>query len=306
MTSCCKSSFCMCCQNCFFCWRGLFFRDEFLLDNFYEEITPQEWNALEKEAGKIKGEVTENIVLVKTNVSPSITEEVATSSAQETPISSRSLVDRGACDIIEDLETSENESTKTPFNTKYFRCYTEPWFATEMWKNPGKTRTKMKSFKEIFQRRRYSRFLDEQNDEDSSDDKRSAVESKVKLRTKILTRRSQRQSQEKEPTEGSLSRSLSPSYMFNDHQGHIETSISFAAHVRRQGPGFSASCTQTLRTSDFTSIGDLFESEVHSNVTFNPLFEDDDSEDEEYVKRTRPRRYRLYTIDEESESFDSN
>jgi len=93
--------------------------------------------------------------------------------------------------------------------------------------------------------------------------------------------------------------------MFNDYHGEIQASFSFAAHVRRQGPGFSASCTQTLRTSDFCSISDLFESEVHSNVTFNPLFEDDDGEDYDYVKRTRPRRYRLYTIDEESEHYDS-
>ena len=250
--------------------------------------------------------MTEKIVLVKTNASPSISEEVATSSAQETPSSSQSLTDCGACDFNEVLDTTENKSTKTPLNTKYVRSYTEPWFVTEMWKNPGKTRTKMKSFKEIFRKKKYSRFLDEQIDEDSSDDELSQVKSKVKLRTKILTRRSQRRSREREPPEVSLSRSLSPSSMFNDYQGHIETSISFAAHVRRKGPGFSASCTQTLRTSDFMSISDLFESEVQSNVTVNPLFEDDDSEDEEYVKRARPRRYRLYTIDEESESFDSN
>lgn len=30
----------------------------FLVHSFYEEITPQEWNMLEKEASKVKGEPT--------------------------------------------------------------------------------------------------------------------------------------------------------------------------------------------------------------------------------------------------------
>lgn len=250
------------------------------------------------------GKATEKIVLVETNVFPSIPEQVAASSAQEIPRPSRSLVDYRASDFIDDEETRESKSSKTRLNTKNVRSYTEPDFLTEMWKNPSEKRAKMKSLKGIFRKRKYSRFANEQTEEDSSDDELSPVESQVKMRTKILTRRSQCGSHEKESVE-SLSRSLSPSSMFSDYHGHIETSISFAAHVRRQGPGFSASCTQTLRTSDFTSISDLFESEVQSNVTFNPLFEDDDSEDEEYVKRVRPRRYRLYTIDEESESYDS-
>ncbi|KAJ7393215.1 hypothetical protein OS493_006183 [Desmophyllum pertusum] len=299
--NCCTSSSCCCwCRKCVFCCRGMFYRDEFLLENFYEEITPQEWSMLEKEAVKVKGEAAEKIVLVETNVLPSFPEHVAATREQEKPRPSRSLVDYRASDFIKDEEIRETKSSKMRLNTKNIRSYTEPDFIAEMWKNPSETRTRMKSFKGIFRKRKYSRFTNEKNEEDSYEakDELPQVESKVKMRTKILTRRSQRRSHEQEP-EG-LSRSLSPSSMFNDF-GQIETSISFAAHVRRQGPGFSASCTQTLRTSDFSSICDLFESEVQSNVTFNPLFEDDDCDGDAYVKRARPRRYRLYTIDEESE-----
>ena len=48
---------------------------------------------------------------------------------------------------------------------------------------------------------------------------------------------------------------------------------------------------------EFASVTDLFESEVQSNATFNPLFEDDDSDDN---LRRRYTRHWLYTIDEES------
>ena len=247
------------------------------------------------------GEASEKIVLVETNVLPRFPENVAAASEQEVPRQPRTLVDYRASDFIKDEEEiHEAKSSKKPLKNKNIRSYTEPDFMAEMWKNPGKTEVKIKPLKEIFRKRKYSRFTNEQIEEDSSEDDPSKVESKVKMRTKILTRRSQRRRNEKEQAED-LSRSLSPSSMFNDYQGQIEASFSFAAHVRRQGPGFSASCTQTLRTSDFGSISDLFESEVQSNVTFNPLFEDDDCEDDVYVKRTRPRRYRLYTIDEESE-----
>lgn len=32
----------------------------FLIYSFYEEITPQEWNMIEKEASKVKGELNES------------------------------------------------------------------------------------------------------------------------------------------------------------------------------------------------------------------------------------------------------
>ena len=246
------------------------------------------------------GEAGEKIVLVETNVLPPFPEHIVAPSDHEKLKPSRSLVDYRASDFIEDEETHEADSSKKPLNTKNIRSYTQPDFIAEMWKNPGKTRAKMKPLGAIFRKRKYSRFTNEKVEENSSEDVSSQAEPEVKMRTKILTRRSQRRRNEQEPAEN-LSGSLSPSSMFNDYNGQIEASFSFAAHVRRQGPGFSASCTQTLRTSDIYSLSDLFESEVQSNVTFNPLFEDDDSEDDEYVKRARVRRYRLYTIDEESE-----
>lgn len=250
------------------------------------------------------GEATEKIVLVETNVLPSSQEHVAAASEQEIPRPSRTLVDYRASDFISDEESHEAKSSKERLNTKKIRSYTEPDFIAEMWKNPGKTRPKMKPLNGIFRKRKYSRFTNEHDEEHSFGDEFPQVKSKLNLRTKILTRKSQRRRNEQEVAEN-VTRSLSPSSMFNDYHGQIEASFSFAAHVRRQGPGFSASCTQTLRTSDFCSISDLFESEVHSNVTFNPLFEDDDGEEDDYVKRARPRRYRLYTIDEESEHYDS-
>lgn len=246
------------------------------------------------------GDLGEKIVLVETNVLPSFREHVATASEKEITKPSRTLVDYRASDFINDEESHEAKSSKERLNTKKIRSYTEPDFMAEMWKNPSKT----KHLGGIFRKRKYSRFTNECDEEGSSGDEYPQVKSKLNLRTKILTRRSQRQRNELEVAENGT-RSLSPSSMFNDYHGQIEASFSFAAHVRRQGPGFSASCTQTLRTGDLCSLSDLFESEVHSNVTFNPLFEDDDGEDEENVKRTRPRRYRLYTIDEESEYYDS-
>ena len=236
--------------------------------------------------------------MVETNVLPSFQEHVAAACEQEITKPPRTLVDFRASDFISNEESHETRSSKKRLNTTKIPSYTEPDFMAEMWKNPSKT-----SLNGIFRKRKYSRFTNEHDEEDSSRDECPQVKSKLNLRTKILTRRSQRQRDELE-VEENVTRSLSPSSMFNDYQGQIEASFSFAAHVRRQGPGFSASCTQTLRTSDFCSLSDLFESEVHSNVTFNPLFEDDDGEDEEYVKRTKPRRYRLYTIDEESEHYE--
>ena len=122
---------------------------------------------------------------------------------------------------------------------------------------------------------------------------------RVKMRTKILTGRSQRP--KRGIDEENISESQETSSMFND-LSEIKAWISFAAHVKRQGPGFSASCTQTLRACDFTSVKEFYESEVQSNVASNPLFEDDDSDDD---KRRRHTRHRLHTIDEESEAYDS-
>lgn len=248
----------------------------------------------------LPGDAREKIVLVETNVLPTAERHVAVTSEQEIPRPLRTLVDYPASDFFNDEESHKAKSSKQCLNTKTIRSYTEPDFMAEMWKHSGKT----KPLKGIFRKRKYSRFTNESDKEDSSGSEFPQVKSKLNLRTKILTRRSQRQRNELEVAE-TVTRSLSPSSMFHNYHGEIQASFSFAAHVRRQGPGFSASCTQTLRTSDFCSISDLFESEVHSNVTFNPLFEDDDGEDDDYVKRTRPRRYRLYTIDEESEHYDS-
>ena len=249
----------------------------------------------------------------------------------------RSLVDYSASDFIKvDEAGSETKFSETRLKSAKFRSYTEPDFITEMWKTPKGTTARLTSLKEIFRRKKCARFTNEDS-KDLSMDEISRVESErgsvsggdkpaltpqkksfrgkteaeynvapetahnsnVKVKTKILARRSQRPNREKDAEK--FSNRLTPSSVFNEFS-QIEASISFAAHVRRQGPGFSASCTQTLRTCDFTSVGDLFESEVQSNVTFNPLFEDDDSDDERPVG---PRRYRLYTIDEESEAYDS-
>lgn len=273
--------------------------------------------------------------MVETNVLSPLTECNTAGREQEKPRSSLSLVDYRASDFLKVEDAHDTKSSKTRLNTEKIRSYTETDFIAEMWKTPKGTTARIKSLKEIFRRKKYARFT---NEEDSTsnvelprfDSKQGSItgenepaltpqkqffrggeetgyedaaeidpRSRVKLRTKILAKRNQRPSHVEEAS--NLSKCLSSSSMFNDF-GQIEASISFAAHVRRQGPGFSASCTQTLRTSDFTSVGDLFESEVHSNVTFNPLFEDDDSDDD---KRVRPRRHRLYTIDEESEAYDS-
>lgn len=269
--------------------------------------------------------------MVETNALPPLNECSAAAREREETKPSRSLVDYSANHFLNVKEvTLETKSSKTHLNTEKFRSYTEPEFIAEMWKAPRRTTTKI-NLKEIFKRKKYARFTDGEN-EDSALEELPQNESgrlnelvitpqkqtfsgeteagyegaeeterkpKVKVRTKIFTRRSQRHNREEDAE--NVARRLAPSSMHNDFS-QIEASISFAAHVRRQGPGFSASCTQTLRTCDFTSIGDMFESEVQSNVTFNPLFEDDDSDDD---RRVWPRRHRLYTIDEESEAHDS-
>ena len=271
---------------------------------------------------------------METNVLSPHTEWNTTASELETFRPSRALVDYQASDFLKVETVQEARSLKTRLNTEKFLSYTQPDFIAEMWNSPGKTTARIKSLKEIFRRKKYKRF---QNEGDLTLNKLPRVglkrgsirgeneptvqpqertfrggvgteyqeeaekdpKSKLKLRTKIFTRRSQRPSREEE-VEDSSRRSASSS-IFSDY-GQIQASISFASHVRRQGPGFSASCTQTLRTCDFNSLGDLFESEIQSNVTFNPLFEDDDSDDD---KPVRPRTHRLYTIDEESEVYDS-
>lgn len=240
----------------------------------------------------------------------------------------RSLVDYCAKDFLD----AEINQEKKSLNTKNFRSYSQPDFLAEMWSTSGKSTSRVKSLKKIFQRKKYARFKNEKDltldrlhqdelecDPDSRDAELAGQrqgrtilgrvksgqvvdeehKSRLQLQTKIFTKRTQRSSHQRERQD--FPGSLGSSSMFNDH-GQIETTISFAAHVRRQGPGFSASCTQTLRTYDFNTLGDLFESEVHSNVTFNPLFEDDDSDED---KRVPPRRHRLYRIDEEAEVYDS-
>ena len=270
----------------------------------------------------------EKIILVETNgLTPS--KEAAVSQI-ETSKPWRSLVDYSAKDFL-DLETNQE---KKILNTENFRSYSQPDFLAEMWSTSGGSTSRMKSLKKIFHRKKYARFRNEKDltldrlhqdglecDTDSRDTElagqrqRQTIlgrvksgqqevvdeehKSTLKLQTKILTKRSQRSSHERERQD--FPGCLGSSSTSNDY-GQIEATISFAAHVRRQGPGFSASCTQTLRTCDLNTLGDLFESEVHSNVTFNPLFEDDDSDEDQ---RVPSRRHRLYTIDEESEVYDS-
>ncbi|XP_068753248.1 uncharacterized protein [Montipora capricornis] len=164
-------------------------------------------------------------------------------------------------------------------------------------------RLELKSLGENFQRRKYARFTNKEAEYQGTIPKHSTAKTesnpRVKMRTKILTRRSQRPKRGMD--EENISESQETSPMFND-LGQIEAWISFAAHVRRQDPGFSPSCTQTLRTCGFTSVKEFYKSEVQSNVTFNPLFEDDNSDDD---KRRRHARHRLHTIDEESEAYGS-
>ena len=267
---------------------------------------------------------------METNGLPPSKESKETAVSQiETSKPWRSLVDFSAKDFL-DLETNQE---KRSLNTKKFRSYSQPDFLAEMWSTSGGSTSRVKSLKKIFHKKKYTRFKNEKDltldrlhqddlecDTDSGDTElagqrqRQTIlarlksgqqevvdeehKSRLKLQTKILTKRSQRSSHERERQD--FPGSLGSSSTFNDY-GQIEATISFAAHVRRQGPSFSASCTQTLRTCDLNTLSDLFESEVHSNVTFNPLFEDDDSDED---KRVPLRRYRLYTIDEESEVYD--
>lgn len=284
------------------------------------------------------GDASEKIVLVETNTMCPLSEYGAAETDNEKGKHLRSLLDYSASDFIKvDEAGPETKLSETRLKNEKFRSYTEePDFITEMWKTPKGTTARLTSLKEIFRRKKYARFTIEDSKDLAMDEilrveteqgsraggnepaltpqkksfcGKSEVEndvapetahnSNVKVKTKILARRSQRPNHEKDAE--NLSNCRTRSSVFNEFS-QIEASISFAAHVRRQGPGFSASCTQTLRTCDFTSVGDLFESEVQSNVTFNPLFEDDDSDDDRPVG---PRRYRLYTIDEESEAYDS-
>ena len=242
-----------------------------------------------------------------------------------------SLADYSASDFIKiDEDSRESKSTKTRLKSEKFRSYTEPDFISEMWQTRRGPTAKLKSLGEIFQRRKYARFTNKEAEYQGTIPKHDSVtktnepanlsemhsfhggmefgyestaktESNptVKMRTKILTRRSQRPKRGMD--EENICENQETSSMFND-LSQIEAWISFAAHVRRKGPGFSASCTQTLQTCNFTSVKEFYESRVQSNVTFNPLFEDDDSDDD---KGRRHTRHGLHTIDEESEAYDS-
>ena len=261
-----------------------------------------------------------NNALTTTNiVSPPLQCHAATKKPENTE-RCFSLADYSARDFIKiDEDSRESKSTKTRLKSEKFRSYTEPDFISEMWQTRRGATARLKMLKEIFHRKKYARFknkeaeyqgtipkhdpLTKTNELENSSKMHSfhggmefGYEStaktksnpRVKMRTKILTRRSQRPKRGMD--EENTSESQETSSMFN------EAWISFAAHVRRQGPGFSASCTQTLRTCDFTSVKEFYESEVQSNVTFNPLIEDDYSDDD---KRRRHTRHRLHTIDEE-------
>lgn len=225
---------------------------------------------------------------------------------------------------VRDFAKSGNDSPgRTRLRTEQNRSYTEPDFISEMWQTRRGVTARLKSLSELFRQRKYARFTNEVNEDSRTTLERDSVSErnetqslhgkvglgyqstvdsteqtepnpKLKIRTKILTRRSQRPQREADTED--LTNSQAPSSMFNDFN-QIEAWLSFAAHVRRQSPGFSTSYTQTLRMHDFASVNDFFESEVQSNVTFNPLFEDDDSDDDFQRRYTR---HRLYTIDEES------
>ncbi|XP_068753251.1 uncharacterized protein [Montipora capricornis] len=301
MASCYEECCYLWCLHSIFCWRRCFHRDEFLLQNFYEEISPEEWKELDQEACKIRGKASANIALTTTNiVSPPLQCHAATKKPENTE-RCFSLADYSASDFIKiDEDSRESNSTKTRLKSEKFRSYTEPDFISEMWQTRRGATAKLKSLGENFQSRKYARFANKEAEDQGRMEfgYESTAETKsnprVKMRTKILTGRSQRPKRGMD--EENTSESQETSSMFN------EAWISFAAHVRRQGPGFSASCTQTLRTCNFTSVKEFYESEVQSNVTFNPLFEDDDSDDD---KRRRHTRHRLHTIDEESEAYDS-
>ena len=242
-----------------------------------------------------------------------------------------SLADYSARDFIKiDEDSRESKSTKTRLKSEKSRSFTEPEIISEMWQTRRGATARLKILKEIFHRKKYARFKNKEAEYQGTIPKHdpltktneSANSSKmhsfhggmefgyestaktesnprVKMRTKILTRRSQRP--KRGMNDENISESQETSSMFND-LSEIEAWISFAAHVKRQGPGFSASCTQTLRACDFIPVKEFYESEVQSHVTFNPLFEDDDSDDD---KRQRHTRHRLHTIDEESEAYDS-
>ena len=262
---------------------------------------------------------------METTILSPLSEHSITTREPEKTQRSLSLADYSVRDFV---KCDNDLPGRTRFRTEQNGSYTEPDFITEMWQTRRGATARLKSLSELFRKRKYARFTNEINEdskttlERDSASERSKMQSfhgkvgpgyqstadsaaqtesnpKVKIRTKIFTRRSQRSQRETDTedfTDGQASSS-----MFNDFN-QVEAWLSFAAHVRRQSPGFSASCTQTLRMHDFASVNDFFESEVQSNVTFNPLFEDDDSDHD------LPRRYtrhRLYTIDEESEVFDS-
>ena len=225
---------------------------------------------------------------------------------------------------VRDFTKSGSDSPGRPRpRTEQNRSYTEPDFVSEMWQTRRGVTARLKSLSELFRQRKYARFTNEVNQDSRTTLERDSVSERnekqslhgkvglgyqstadsaeqtepspqVKIRTKIFTRRSQRP--QREAGTEDLTNSQAPSSMFNDFN-HIEAWLSFAAHVRRQSPGFSTSYTQTFRMHDFASVNEFFESEVQSNVTFNPLFEDDDSDDD---LQRRYTSHRLYTIDEES------
>ena len=200
-----------------------------------------------------------------------------------------SLADYSASDFIKiDEDSDESKSTKTRLKSEKFRSYTEPDFIAEMWQTRRGPTAKLKSLGEIFQRRKYARFTNKEaedqgtihdpltkTNEPANSSKmhsfhggmefgyestaKTESNPRVKMRTKILTRRSQRP--KRGMNEENISESQETFSMFND-LSEIEAWISFAAHVKRQGPGFSASCTQTLRACDFTSVKEFYERKI--------------------------------------------
>ena len=145
--------------------------------------------------------------------------------------------------------------------------------------------------KNMFCKKGYNTFQEESEIEQSYSCFENKPHSKIKFKTKVLTNTKKRKTKLTSKFQGQFRSSLSSTAEY----GKIETSFSFASYVKRGNPHFHSRCTQKFTTYDNASdTGDLDQPLKH-NVTFNPLFEEEETRDID------PRRYRLYTIVEEPE-----
>ncbi|XP_028519597.1 uncharacterized protein LOC110254305 isoform X1 [Exaiptasia diaphana] len=290
----------------FCCWRNLFFREQFALrDSFYEEVTDEKWKILTTSSTRQHSKKNDNLVipqdmlLMKTNVLSHIPECFDLSSPK-VPVKHRGKL-------------KERHPPKTQVFVQK-RPKNEPLVRTKS------DEEKIKHFQERNRNLRHEtasdsnsttkvRFTDADGQVgDPSSYTYQKTKSKIRLKTKTKIRRSNWRSKSA-PTLRRNEEITTSCTEFSQ-----ETNISFAAYVKKRTPNLNLSKkskakTQKLRRTHgseninlvgFAGKDESLKSASKRNVTFNPIFEDEDFEEQGTAHNTRENHVTSNRLSRES------